>query len=220
LRRAVLILSCLIVLPAAARAETFRADYVGVGDGKVITVGLDAVTRSVWAGEILWKGLNGVQAQFADFYTYCADLNTYLVDPQTFEVKDANSFAPDGDQVAWLVGTYAPVIHPLAGTTANWMAAGLQLAIWNVLYDDDFTVSGTDGLWSDTAGAQGYANEYLGALSAALARGPLTAHAIWLDTNTGQDQVTVTVVPEPASILLLGIGTLAVLARRRRIDAA
>jgi hypothetical protein len=218
LRRAVVILLCLIALPATTLADTFKADYVGVGDGKIITVGLDAVTRSVWAGEILWKGLDGAPAEFADFYSYCVDLNTYLVDPQTFEVKSTTSFAPDGDQVAWLVRTYAPVIHPLAGTTANWMAAGLQLAIWNVLYDDDFTVSGTDGLWSSTAGAAGYANKYLGALSAALISGPVAAQATWLDTNRGQDQVTV--VPEPATLLLLSIGALAVSARRRRIDAA
>jgi hypothetical protein len=218
LRRAVVILSCLIALPATARAESFSADFKGLGNAQTVYVTRGTTTSHVWAGELIWNGLAGAPDAFADdFYTYCLDLTKTLIDPQAFEVKDANSFAPDGNQVAWLVSTYAPFIHTLSGATANAMAAGLQMAIWNVLYDSDFDAS-AGSLRSSTTSAVYYANQYLGTLNTALATGPLTAQAIWLDTNSGQDQVTV--VPEPGSILLLGIGTLAVLARRRRINAA
>ena len=218
MKRAALILFATLAVPSAASASpvTFSADYIGLGNAQVVTVMKGATTKTVWAGEIRWDGDAGAPTQFDKFFTYCVDLTTALVDPQTFDVKTTSSLQPSGNQIAWLVTAKAAFIGAMSGSTANAMAAGLQLAIWNVLYDTDFTVDGGT-FSSSTASAAYYANQYLGDLNTAVTNG-LTANAsaVFLDTGRGQDQVT-TSVSEPATLLMFGLGAAVVAARRRRM---
>jgi hypothetical protein len=215
LKRVVVTILGLLIVPVSASAETFTADFLRVGNAQAVKVVKNGIGRSVWAGELIWNGYDPAPDGFGgDFYSYCVDLITPLEDPQTFEIKSAASMPVNGAQVAWLASGYAPAIHSQSGGAANAMAAGLQLAIWNVLYDNDFTLP-SGNLHSSSLGAASHANADLAALSAALNAGPPTARAIWLDTDRGQDQVTVS-VPEPAVLLLLGIGLAGIAAGRRR----
>ncbi len=103
------------------------------------------------------------------------------------------------------------------GLSSNRMAAGLQLAIWNVLYDTDYSVNNVTGATfytTSNADASKWANTFLEALNTATSKGPLTGNAKFLDVKRGQDQVTYK-TPEPGTLLLLGAGALALAARRR-----
>lgn len=102
--------------------------------------------------------------------------------------------------------------------------AALQLAVWDLVYDDDFDVLGgafrsfDDSPYS-LAGAQALANSYLDNVRLGNWT-PVAGYSLTsLHLDYAQDQITLVAgVPEPASwaMLIAGFGVLGGLARRRR----
>ena len=211
------------LVPSVAHASTM--DFLGLGKAEVVTV---AGVRNVraWAGEMRWEWVGTGD----DFYSYCVDLLNNETDPQyDVTIRSTDSMVTDGmvttpyaaQKAAWLFNSYANAAH-IADTGA--MAAGLQLAIWEVLFDD-----GRSLLYDSTVGNRFYVTA---ASSAALAAGAnylaalnawgtdyASARATWLDvpSGKGQDQIT---TPEPATLLLLGTGLAGLATRRRRKSQA
>ena len=195
MKRTVLTILALLAVPSLARADSFSAAFAGTGFGQTVTV----TGGSVWAGQLRGTGPAG---QFDDFISFCVDIHNYLEPTQTFKVKSTNDLTPDGGQIAWLVNTFFWSIG------SNAAGAGLQLAIWNVLYDNDWTLDG--GAFSASSSApRTAASEFL----AALRDNNRHSNAVFLDTRYGQDQVT---VAEPATAVLFGAATLVAAIRRRR----
>jgi PEP-CTERM motif len=193
----------LLILPSAASADSFSASFAGTGLGTVVGVSNGGSTFNVWAGQIKWDA-SGVD----DFIAYCIDLTQAAQNTQQFtEATPGGISASDANAISYLV------TRNFTSITTNWMAAGLQLAIWNVLYDSDYTVDYLSGgsFKSTSTGASAYANLFLADLDA---QSNPTGTARFLDTRrgNGQDQVT---VPEPATLLLLGAGFATLTARRR-----
>jgi hypothetical protein len=135
-------------------------------------------------------------------------------------------------QAAWLVS-----FGNAAGTTGD-QAAGVQLAVWNVLEDTDFQIgvgasaAGPEGRYFKASGfsdaARADADTYLASLQTSLAAGGGKASGYYLSTGNGQDviavgqgtQIITQVTPEGSSLLLAAGGMLpiciALLLRGRR----
>jgi hypothetical protein len=173
------------------------------------TAGPSPLTFSGFTGGDVW--INGMTLE-----GFCVDLQHYVSPPADYSALPLGAMsawniysgasATAGQQAAWLYNTYA--------NTGGVDNAGLQLAIWEVLYDTDHNL-GTGNFTGHDGGPAG--QTYLDALSAHT--GPL-GDAIWVELTNytssdgqpyGQDFIVNYTapppnVPEPGSMLLLGTG--------------
>ncbi|CAN5694219.1 hypothetical protein BH11ARM2_BH11ARM2_33330 [soil metagenome] len=153
------------------------------------------------------------------FEGYCVDLDHYQAVNLPFDAttKDASTFLPNGDRIAKLVNQYADTV-----TSAD-RGAALQLAIWDVLVD------GGDGVDRGNFQASGFSNSAKSFFDTYLASnlsGVSNVATVYKPTDyvhvNGVDYGQALIgggtqaVPEPASLVALGIGGLALLRRRRR----
>jgi hypothetical protein len=205
------------LIPGSARAATI--DFAGLGQAEIVTI---AGVRDVraWAGELTWTW-GGAPAGSDPFYSYCVDLRNNEINQQIVEVKSTDGLLTDSmvstpyaaQKAAWLFNTFRGLAHE-SSTGAN--AAGLQLAIWEVLFDTGASLTTGDGFRVTAASTQALAAGawYLDELAKA-GDAYKTASAVWLDARSGygQDQIT---TPEPATLMLLGTGFAALTVRRRR----
>ena len=196
-----------------AQADNLVATLNSVSPSVNATISIDggANSFSVTGGLFNWTKTGGSYAGLnGNFTTFCIEV--------TEHVSAGNSYTYDIDLVA-----NGPTTLPMGATLADKMAelfgrfyggmnlsdadqvGGFQLAVWNIVYDGDNTILAGNFQASDGAGPMAYADFYLGAIDGTGPRASLDA----LLADGIQDQI----VPEPCSLMLLGLGVLAI--RRR-----
>jgi hypothetical protein len=211
-------------------ATTLHVDNSYYGEKVSVTyTGWEDSTRTVDAGELQVSFGSGILPAF------CVDLDTALHYGKNTvgDIQSSASYTTNGIYVEWLMN-YALSPSMRSYTFGNAAAgAGLQLAIWEVLYDFDLNSSAADyglsnsgGIFSynETSTLLGYTDFwYSGYINRLLEEIPNFTYTssgkygvVKLYNDNGDTQDLITVVPEPATMMLFGFGLLGIGALGRR----
>jgi hypothetical protein len=199
----VVAVACLAVFVLAAQAGASDITFNGLAYNKAVQINHESSTLNVLAGAFLIDIDNGGVNQVA----YCVDLDHWLYSPWTATFGPVTS-VNNGLAAAYLYDHFAGTVK------SDVAAAGLQVAIWEVVEDcgkglnlssGDFQLSGADDV-------RGAAQNFLAALPADVS-GYTTGSFVLHSGVSPQSQNLI--VPEPGTTALL-VGSVLVLFCRRR----
>ena len=197
-------------LPAFSTTITFDSSYLRLFQNIEVSVGGNVI--NVDAGQI------GVYLNDTfPALMFCADPLTWLLAGPTPVTAVPDSAFINGARLAWLYNTYNSTL------TQGWEAAALQLAIWEVVLDNN-----NDDLYSGqtqvTVNTDSQVATLAGTMLQASAGQSSAGLTFWVpDHGPGYSQTifnsaaaSSVATPEPATGLLLGAGLLLIGALRRR----
>lgn len=194
----------ILVLPVLGAAIVAHADlkfdsiYAGTGSAHVK---LNGATENVGVG--ILKFLNGSST----LYTVCGDLSSPLDNSaHSYSLAVTPNDNSGIGKAGHIVSTYFK-----DALTSNDKATGLQLAVWEAIYDDGATFNASAGKFElpsnsgVSAAALSYASLYYGATSGVANR---------YSSSACGSQAQFSPVPEPASMAAIGLGAIGVFRRR------
>ena len=207
----------------AASATTLNLTYVEAANG-FAAVDIDAAPISVAGGQTSVPAggfvMNDATGGFGDFLAWCLDLGAFLGTSGSHEYTTSatpfsNSFGLDSAGIARVSSIFNANFGAAVTATTD-ASAAFQVALWEVVYDDDMNI-GTGAFQASSSGnVETLAAGYLAA--AANYAGPNLFDVTYLESTAAdraQNIVTVSAVPLPAAGLMLGFAVAGLGAARR-----
>lgn len=204
---------------AGASANLISIKYLGTGSGDSsgVNVRINNSNKNVFAGQLRFNA----PPLGSNVHMFCVDLLTSISVNQSFNVKMSSTKDNSNLGIVYAGRIFGKHFKDtFIGTTAqrNDKAAGLQLAIWEALYDQGATFNSTGGVFRVNSGATNNAMMWAQTYYSAITSSGYSARLLSADpARSGQNQLTV--VPGPAAIALPFIWFGSALARRRRKSA-
>ena len=206
------VIQTIVVFCLVLGARQAYADPVAVGD-VLHVLGSDS---NIWGGA--FDVDNTSNGPGADFKTFCVQMAEGIDYDNLFVVGAISEFADDDDgpdpispETAWIFSSYR---H---GALSAFTSDEIQTAIWML-----------EGDWTLADGIAMFGASIIGDPEALIALAESNVNAGWvndgvrvinlftLDGLKAQDQLTLSEVPEPGTLLLVGSGAAALMKRRRR----
>ncbi len=216
-----------LCLPGIASAATVSLVYNGgTSNGWVTITNAPVATASgslpLNVGAYGFK-MTDTTGQMGMFTAFCLDISHWLQNSGVYDTTETpftNSYPVNAAAMSRLQAVFDANYASVVLTNAV-QAAGFQAALWNALYDGDWSAgTGAFAVKDGKTGATAQANAYL--LAAQNYSGGQVWDMTFLQARTyNQNLVTVAPVPLPAAggMLLLGLGALALLRRGRKLAA-
>lgn len=214
LKRVIVIVAFGVWVFAPLSANAIQMETVGsVASWKTVYYEFNNTGHEGLAGE--FQLIIGEGDDAFDTVGYCVELDEGVSTPSIYEVElKPADFRDNGLDAAWLMNEYAYGLgNETGGGDIMEAQAALQLAIWDTVYGDNFTVLGAT---SDSIEA--LYTGYINGLADAKSSGAYNTDFASSFRVTHKDEVqdllihvpnSSTATPEPGTVLLLGCGLLA-----------
>lgn len=199
----------------SASASTVNVTYQGSNVfgtpnlSQSVNITSPGYTGNALAGPFHLTGDNG----FGNFVGFCVDLFKYMSNGNSYTTSASSSYgaAVDNNIDRLFTSAYASVDTAVEG-------AAFQLALWEIITDTGSALNLATGNFLASAGSAvtAQANSYLAGLSGASTGG---YNITYLNSGTSQNLVTVSPVPVPAALGMLGLGLASLFGLRRRKSA-
>jgi len=176
---------------------------------RYLSINSTGISGGVYAGPFRLVGNNG----FGNFVAFCVDLAQYLTSGNTYTVSGSSKY---GSSVDTNIDRLFTSVYSSINTAIQ--GAAFQVALWEIISDTSGSYNLAGGNFSVvnasySSAVINQANSYLNGLTGAATGGYRLS---FLQSDVGQDIVTISPVPLPAAAGMLGLGLVSLFGLRRR----
>lgn len=202
------ILISALVIPGATQASSLFTYHGLVSEkSKNVTINFGGNSMTVGAG-IARVSLDGSP----QFHGMCVDLSHFNTSGSSYQVdvKPITDRGATAARAAWIFHTYGSTVD------TKEKGAALQLAIWDVIYDGGNGLAAGTVQSSVTGSVLTHTNSYLAGSVGMDYTAAYYFKAVTHGPNNDKNQDYMGLVPEPATMSALLLGSLAMLRRRKK----